>query len=138
MVDQADDRRQRRLLLRTRPAPNSRIDAVTSLVGRLEGPADDVTDVIVRYIADRDVLLPESLGAFLPALPRGPSVSVEDLAVTVLDDLNDQLVPRWIRVHLRCRRPAASALTRHDVVIEERQPGWDNASLLSRLPPVDD
>jgi len=138
MTEQARDPRARRLLLRVGPAPECRVDCVTNLACHLDRSTGDATDVIVRYIADRDILQPDSLAGYLEALPRGADVSVEELAVTVLADINDQVVPRWVRVRLRRQNPAAHGVTRHDVVVEDRQPGWDNASLLSRLPPLDD
>ena len=47
----------------------------------------------------------------------------------VLDDLNSELVPRWIQVLVLTHEEG-------EVLVEDRQPDWDNASLLAGLKPA--
>jgi 7-cyano-7-deazaguanine reductase len=46
----------------------------------------------------------------------------------VLDDLNNELVPRWVELTVERDAPLP-----HRVVIEDRQPNWDNPQLMARL-----
>ncbi len=140
MTDWKNDIPTRRQLLNVAQAPDVRGDAVTSLVGRLDGRlaagGSSETKVVLRYVPHRDILTPESLTDYLAALGGVSWSSLEEAAVVVLGDVNDQVVPRWLRVRLL--QLGDDQVSRHDVVVEDRQPNWDNPGLLSRLPPLDD
>ena len=60
--------------------------------------------------------------------------TLEAVAVAVLDDVNNEVVPRWVQVAVSYENADAGERERHAVLIEDRQPGWDNPSLLARLP----
>jgi len=57
----------------------------------------------------------------------------EDLAVTVLTDINNEVITRWIQVQVNVPELQHHAVDTHGVVIEDRQPGWDNPALMARL-----
>jgi len=107
-----------RELLAAAPSPDPRHDY---LVG-LEGMVGDAA-VAVRYVPDRVIATPESAASYFAALDAG--AGVEALALTVLDDFNNELVPRWIEVLVKRDQPL-----RHWAQVEDRQPGWDNAHVL--------
>lgn len=106
-----------RELLVAAPSPDPRHDY---LVG-LEGMVGDAA-VTLRYVPDRLTATAESTAGYLVALAAETvDASVEALALTVLDDFNNELVPRWIEVSVRRDQPL-----RHWARVEDRQPGWDN------------
>ena len=107
-----------RELLAVAPSPDPRHDY---LVG-LEGVVGDAA-IAVRYVPDRLVATAQSIAGYFAALD--PNLDVETIALTVLDDFNNELVPRWIEVLAQRDQPL-----RHWAQVEDRQPGWDNAHIL--------
>lgn len=111
----------RRALLAVLPTPDARHDYLVALTAE---PAPG-TRLHLRYVPDRHVLDPAALPAYAAALP---AQGLEALAVAVLDDLNNELVPRWVEVTAERDAPLP-----HRVVIEDRQPMWDNPHLFARM-----
>jgi 7-cyano-7-deazaguanine reductase len=126
MMDTPDSLRQRRDLLITTPAPQPRHDAVVIL----ENGFGDI-HLRLRYVPDRDVLLPDSFGNYVDAIGALDFSSFEATAQTILEDINDQVIPSWLEVTLR----QSTRDTHHEVRIEDRQPGWKDRGLLDRLAP---
>ena len=118
------DRLARRARLAVRPNPDPGHDYLVEFAAPLAGAR-----LVLRLVPDRLLATPEGLAAWLAALPAEPAP--EALALAVLDDLNDVLVPRWVSVSL-----TGQGALRHRVVIEDRQPGWDNPALIARLRPL--
>lgn len=125
-MDGTDNIRKRRDVLETLPAPQPRHDAVVVLENDCLG-----AKLRLRYVPDRDVLVPESLGRYVGTLARLPFTSLEETAQTILEDVNDQVIPNWIEVTLS----RAGEEMRHEVRIEDRQPNWKERGLLDRLAP---
>jgi 7-cyano-7-deazaguanine reductase len=59
--------------------------------------------------------------------------SLEALATAVLDDINNEVVARWVQVVISAPAPDEPGVDGHSVMLEDRQPKWENDSLLSRL-----
>jgi len=110
---------RRRDTLLTGPSPDPRHDYLVEL-SATAGPLA----LRVRYVPDRLILDPASLLHHLPALSGSP----EAVALGLLDDLANELVPRWVEVVATATDPLP-----HRVAVEDRQPGWDNPYLLARL-----
>ena len=109
------------------------LDYVTSFSGQLtddDGSAGTVT-IDVRYVPDKLVLDTTSLPDYLAALGKYHDLQLEELAGAILEDLNNEVVPRWL--HVTVSSAGKSNGTSHSVTFEDRQPNWDNPSLLSRL-----
>lgn len=107
------------------PSPDARHDYLVELRGEpMAG-----TRLRVRYVPDLTVLDPTAFAAYLPDLAEVGD-GLEALALAVLDDLNNQLVPRWVEVAAERDAPLF-----HRTLVEDRQPQWDNPLLLSRLGP---
>ena len=87
----------------------------------------------LSYVPDKVVLDAAAFGRYLEALTRGGWTSLEPLAVAVLDDVNNEAVPRWVQVVVSGPDALHPGVEKHSVVVEDRQPRWDNAPLLSRL-----
>jgi hypothetical protein len=87
------------------------------------------TRVAVDLVPDRRVLTEDGFAGYLDALDAAPWPTLEALTTTVLDDLNNELVPRWVRV----AATRSAGRTVHGVTIEDRQPDWSNPGLLAGL-----
>ncbi|PWC31154.1 hypothetical protein [Azospirillum sp. TSO35-2] len=113
----------RRERLTTRPSPDPRHDYLVELRGEpMPG-----TRLTLRLVPDRLVPDPAGVVAYLATF-ADVAEGLEALALAVLDDLNNELVPRWVEVTVERDAPLP-----HRVVIEDRQPTWDNPQLLGRL-----
>ncbi|TWA87755.1 hypothetical protein FBZ83_101621 [Azospirillum brasilense] len=115
----------RREFLTTAANPDARHDYLVELHGE---PAPGIR-LTLRYVPDRAVGTPDGVAAYLGALfDTAAAAGPEALAVAVLDDLNNELIPRWVEITVERSLPVP-----HRVVIEDRQPGWDNPHLFSRM-----
>lgn len=121
-----------RALLVTSTNPNARTDYMVMLEGRLNWGNGAV--VALRYVPDRLILERAAFAAYLTVLGGVAWDNLEHCAATLLEDVNNELVPRWVQVAVTS--PAASATgVSHAILLEDRQPRWDNSSLLQRLRP---
>lgn len=93
------------------------------------GTLADGSRLAVDLVPDRLVLTPEAFERYLEALDRQPWPALEALATAVVDDLSNELVPRWVRVAASRDRGRVS----QQVVADDRQPDWDHPGLLVRL-----
>ena len=75
----------------------------------------------------------KAFGAYLEALASIDWPSPEELAVTVITDINNELIARWVQVTVNAPDLLHHAIETHGVVLEDRQPDWDNPMLLNRL-----
>lgn len=112
----------RRELLTTVANPDARHDYLVELSGE---PAEGVR-LTVRYVPDRLVAGPDAFAAYLASAPADGTL--EGLALSTLDDVNNELVPRWVEVTAERSTPVP-----HRVLVEDRQPNWDNPHLFSRM-----
>lgn len=125
---------RRRGLIETANNPEPRLDYVVALEGHMATGDGTVPNAITLcYVPDRLIIDPASFGRYLKALSEVEWRSLEDLAVTILTDVNNEAVARWVHVTASTHEAGQSGLDRHTVTLEDRQPSWDNAPLLSRL-----
>ncbi|MBP2298905.1 hypothetical protein [Azospirillum picis] len=113
----------RRDRLVTQPSPDPRHDYLVELRGEPQGG----TRLLLRLVPDRLVLEPAGFAGYLGGFADFPG-GLEALALALLDDINNELVPRWVEVTVERDAPLP-----HRVVIEDRQPTWDNPQLMGRL-----
>lgn len=131
VVDAANFRRGR---LATAANPGHRHDYVISLAGELRLPGLAPSAIAtLRYVPDALVLRPAAFSAYLAVLSAGPWETLEALATTMLDDVNNELVPRWCHVSVTATGDGGE---HHAVDAEDRQPAWENAAVLARLPTI--
>ena len=130
---QSADPIARRRPLTSRGNPNLALDYVVLLDS---GVVVFDCRLRLRYVPDKLVLEPDSFDQYLSALTGHQITEPEDIALIVLDDINNQVVPRWVQVTLqRGTSTAPNAAARQlCILVEDRQPNWDNRDLLSRLP----
>ena len=118
-----DSRAERRQTLATLATPAPWHACRVRWIGTLA----DGTVLTVEYVPDRLLLAAAAFPAYLESLQRTAWPALEGLTTTVLDDLNNQLVPRWVRVSAG----RDSGAIRHFATAADRQPGWDNPALLA-------
>ena len=88
-------------------------------------------NVEVRYVPDKLVIDRDSLTGYFQALTANVNDPLELLVAVIMDDLNNELIPRWLNITATIED--ASNPVGHSVTFEDRQPNWDNPSLLARL-----
>jgi hypothetical protein len=103
------------------PNPDVRHDYMV----RLDGAVGDDARLTLHYVPDRSIADAGGFDAYLHALSEIRHDTPEALAARVLEDVNNALVPRWMRVTVI--RPG------HAVLIEDSQPEWENEALISVL-----
>jgi hypothetical protein len=108
----------RRALLAVRPNPAERLDYRVTLTADLAAGA-----LVLDYVPDRVVLDPAAVARYAAMLEAETWPGLEALGVAILDDVNNEAVPRWLRVTLR-----AGGQT---VTLIDRQPGWSDRLGLS-------
>ncbi|MBC8239682.1 MAG: hypothetical protein ISR50_01180 [Alphaproteobacteria bacterium] len=123
-----DHLRQRRDCLQTVANPATDRDRVSILSGEL--PTSSLLGgtpihLDLRYIADRDIIAATALAHYFQAAAQEPCETLEAYADMVLNDLNNELVPRWIWLRLQGNG--------HQVIQQDRQPGWNDPGLLTTL-----
>jgi 7-cyano-7-deazaguanine reductase len=125
---------ERRCLITNHSNATVARDYVSSLSGQIfRTNSSEVTTVHieVRYVPDKLVMDANSLPVYLEALNSLTDEALESLAGIVLDDLSNELVPRWLHVTASIGDPANPV--RHSVTFEDRQPNWENPVLLARI-----
>ena len=105
----------------TNPLPDT--DYIITLESKL-AVNGTIVRLCVRYVPDRAVLDEAQYQHYVSGLTRIYTTQ-EALAATLLHVLNNSIIPRFLHVGVY------GAI--HSVVVEDRQPRWDNDRLLSRL-----
>jgi hypothetical protein len=121
-------------LLQQRSNSRSDIDYVVALDGSMrDGGGHGRCRVRLTYVPDKLLLDAGAFTAYLAAFDEGETAPIETLALAILDDIGNEIVPRWAQVVVSQPHGAAGA-GMQCVIVEERQPNWDNARILARLP----
>lgn len=128
------DLRERRDLVKTETNPDRNHDYVVDLKGHTAHPDKAGPSTIeVRYVPDKWILRSDAFDTYLKALGTEKWVSVEELATTILNDLSNETVCRWVQVVVSAPDDEHKSVDRHTVMVEDIQPGWSNPRLLDRL-----
>ena len=125
---------QRRNLIQTQSNPGPRIDYVVTLQSNLAGAKDIFpARLTLRYVPDRLILKTDSLAAYYAEIAKIAFENFEAAAVLLMDDFNNELVPRWINLRLDKQTADNDQVFHHETALEDRQPKWGNPRLLDRL-----
>ncbi len=122
MAAQSAERRRGHL------TPGANQDQAIDYLVRLAGRLTAETTLTVCYVPDKLIVARAAFERYLAALGDHDWPAPEALAVATLGDFNNELVPRWVSVIVE--------RDRHQVVVEDRQPGWQNPALLAHLPAI--
>ncbi|MBP5856115.1 hypothetical protein KAJ83_03780 [Marivibrio halodurans] len=105
--------------------PNPRADYLVRIEG---GLANGAIRLVLHYVPHRLILRDRAFHTYLGTLEKewtnGPP-EPERLALSMLADLNDELVPRWLQIVIL-------AGDGHRVLVEDKQPKWDKPTLTAR------
>lgn len=112
------DTRPRREMLTVRPNPTTRLDYLVVL---RDLPCGLNTTATLKYVPDRHLLDRTAFRNYLLSLGTIPWPGPEEQAVAVLDDVGNEVVPRWAQVTVTCD---TSDGLRHQAAAQEFQPGW--------------
>ncbi len=116
---------ERRNLLKIQENPNRTLDYIVTL--QAKGPK--AQSITFRYIPDKVILEGNIFAPYINDVILAES-SVETAATTILEDMNNELVPRWLQVIMIVEDNQGAE---HHVAIEDHQPQWNNTGLLSRI-----
>lgn len=126
----------RRQLLAGVDNPQADLDYVVTLGAtlavRLTARPPERIKITVRYVPDRLLVDRQSFTAYLQALEAAPHDTLESMALALLNDLNNEIVPRLVQVHAAVFNDAES-LVEESVWLEDQQPRWSNPVLQARL-----
>src|SRR5258706_10820830 len=115
-------RHERRRLLVSELNPGGQLDYLVLLEAELGAIGAVDVEVRLAYVPDRDILQPGALETYVGLLSKQPWLSLEAMALAILDDLNNEIVPRWLMVQLRGgRRAGESQTVKHGGTVENRQ-----------------
>jgi len=120
MTSISTDNRQ---LLEVNPAPGVGVMSIVTLSSIL----NDNLALAITYVPDQVVLTRAGFDAYVRVLGSAPATTHEALAALVAGDIANELVPKWLRVTVNRQQ---NGVVNHSVTVEDRQPGWDHASVL--------
>ena len=127
-----DETNARRKLIRTEANPEVNLDFVASFTTSIELPSPALSlKLTIHYVPNRLIMIPESLTQYLTYIKKQAWKNLELTASTVLNDFNNEVICRWVRVCLEGQTSDGENI--HHILIEDSQPGWQNETLVSRL-----
>jgi hypothetical protein len=88
-------------------------------------------DSHIFYVPDRHILTQDSLGRYCAALGADASLQGNTFAGMLLHDIFDTAFPKWVGIQLHQHTPIP-----HSIVMQDKQPNWDNPALISSIKPV--
>ena len=125
----------RRARLQVHPNPDIALDYIVSVSGQIP-PSDGLGPIgaKVRYVPDRLILDPAAFATYLARLADEAAATLEEMAILLLQDLANELVPRWLEIQVTLEPDAGAEPGRQQaVLLQEQQPRWDNPNLLARI-----
>ena len=126
------DVKSRRALLTCDSNPSNMGDYLVSLGGRLTMEDLGTFDIRVTYVPDSSILNVASFHSYLMALGNFPEMTPERSGKMLLDDANNELVPRWVQVTL-IGRPEVATAGAYRCLFQDSQPNWTNPSLTAAV-----
>ena len=126
------DVESRRALLRFSKNPTDTDDYLVSLGGLLKVQDHGTFNVRVTYVPDALLLDVSSLHYYLRTLSHSPAITPEQSGKTLLEDANNELVPRWIRITL-ISRPEGEKVGSYRCLFQDSQPNWSNSELTAAV-----
>lgn len=116
-------RRREAIVCADNPAPNR--DYVVSLLFALPDGEPRPWHGQMIMVPDRQILACDGLDGYLDIVATEAGRGLEALTVTMFDDLNNQLIPRWLSLSL-----SDGSRT---VCVQDGQPNWRNEALLTAI-----
>lgn len=125
----------RRKLIKSKPYANPQREVVTEFRCQLNLPRGKRIAMHVRYVPDKLLLVTDEYAQYLSSFEtvEYSDVFSEELAALLVDDINSEISPRWVHVHMDITYAGGVNGMQKSVTLEDRQPGWDNAQILYRI-----
>lgn len=101
----------------------------TVTVAQLGSGAACEIDILIRYVPDRLICDTVGMPEYFTKIASRIWDGAEDLANAIADEFSNELIPRWIRVSLTLSVDGIQ----QSVLVSDKQPLWDNPSLLQRI-----
>lgn len=120
-------------MLTSKPNPNRHKTYIVSIAQPISLNRQDFMFGL-RYVPDKLILDHGALAPYLKQVSDLDHAEAENLAPHILEDIMDQIVPRWIEINLRHEENKFGQNVL--ITMEDRQPGWDQEALLKRLPAI--
>lgn len=124
----------RRKALVIRDNPRTDRDYIVSVhkVLTRQQEADAAAEITcqIRYVPDRHICDTSQLEEYFILLAREAFDGAEELANAIADDFCNEVIPRWLSVGVTWSPGEAQSGPLASVHVEDRQPHWDNPSLL--------
>ena len=112
--------------------PNEMADYLVSLGGRLTMEDHGTFNVRITYVPDASILNVPSFHSYLMVLDSFSEMTPEWSGKTLLEDINNELVPRWVRVTL-IGRPGIEIVGSYRCLFQDSQPNWTNPALTAAV-----
>lgn len=110
--------------------PNRVHDYIVDIKARI-GKEKKIT---LRYVPDENIIQPEKFCEYVNIFTG--EENLEKIAGAIIEDLNNEFLPRWIRVTVSEKSEKKEQSFSQRVIIEDRQPGWQNSELMEKLKAV--
>ena len=120
----------RRQLLITQPNPDASIDYLVSLDGRINRSENKSITIQIYYVPDQEILDATSLSSYLKKVGADMHPSNENAGILLLNDFNNELVPRWLQITLSQTFYIDGYAQLHEIRYQDQQPNWSNSHLL--------
>ena len=119
------------------PEPSSATvsDYLSVLTGEIRKEGHQAIKVDIFYVPGRLLLKLPDFAQYLTLLSAEEDEPLQALAHKILDDLNNELVARWVQVRLE-QKDADNPVFRERVMAEDQEPRWSNPALMARIPPL--
>lgn len=99
-------------------------------------PHEHRVGMVIRYVPDVQVLSTFDMEGYFDHVADLEWHSLEALALGLLEDMNNELIPRWVQVSVAFRARRDDTIS-SEVTIEDHQPDWQNSYLMSRINMLD-
>ena len=118
-----DDRLKIRACLGTIANPNPKIDYLTVL----KQDIGERLSISLTYVPDKLLLRTDCFLTYLRTTASHLNEPFEAYAQTFLDDFNNEVVPRWVRIEIT---QSLGDTPGRQITVVDQQPRWQNSSLL--------
>ena len=126
------DIHKRRSILKCRENPELKVEYLVFFSGNLMLEGQVYYDVQLTYVPDRVVLDGSCLQSYLSIVEEVKEATPEVAGRVILEDTNNELVPKWIRVSILGHIGQNEGPT-YRCLFQDRQPNWSNPELISAV-----
>jgi len=126
--------KKRRSLIQTKDNPDPTHDYLCELRCQvlIRRPNEHKVTLVLRYVPDATLLSTFDMETYFDHLAEQEWHSLEAIALSVLEDINNEVIPRWVQVSVAFKPRREDAIS-SEVTVEDHQPDWKNSHLMERV-----